>query len=152
MWRCLLTMKNIWGCQLLLGKQKSKASCTFMKEFGINSKGGKKNSYHKRGEKSWSRLFYKRCLLTLWGVLNYPRACARILNCFSGSFCEATKVKAGKSLGLDGINYVNQNVKEGWDSKILKISIYLFWVNKYSVYYITRIHSSIRFLRPNTFH
>ena len=73
-------MKNIWVFHPLLGEQKSKALATSGREFGIKSKGGKKNFCPKQVVKSSSSLSFKLCQHSLWGVSNSPRAFARILN------------------------------------------------------------------------
>ena len=50
------------------------------REFGVKSKGGKKNFCPKLVMKSSSNQSYKQCQHSLWGVSKSPRAFVRILN------------------------------------------------------------------------
>ena len=73
-------MKNIWVFHPLLGEQRSKVLASSEREFGVKSKGGKKNFCLKPVVKSSSNQSFKQCQHSLWGVSSSPRAFVRILN------------------------------------------------------------------------
>ena len=140
-------MSNIWAYHLWLEEGRNKASISLKKRFGENYKVGKESFCLKWVVKYWLRLSFKPSQPLPWGASNYLWGFVMILKPWWRNSSGDKKGREGKSIGWNGKNWLNQNMKEVWGLETWLCLMIPFWRSKLGGSWKTKILCFIKYLR-----